>query len=160
MINLIDSIKGKTISTVDKDLEVSISSLLNEPNKLKVAFVLCDILKIASSTLEKIDLSTFVTSLKNELDSLIMQTQKELEFFKQHDFQNDLVLSSLINKSPEETLKIQTHIDGLIKAYDIVELKREIETTLEEFDTKIRSIVLVNEKLPLCENDNSRSSDL
>lgn len=125
---LMDSL---TIAEINQQIGQFVHSADGYDNKLKVTFVLLNLIQEAAQLLVKVDSHEFVSEVRNRVDELDKQSSSLAEAYHTQIAQNDEVVDLLSDNTDNRISDIQNQIAILLKEYDnIVKMLVELRDRL------------------------------
>lgn len=127
--------KGMSIADINKAVNQFIDSAesYKDMDKLKLAFVLLNLIQKGATALCTIDVSDFISKIKKKIDEMEQEKETLSKEYKVHLEQNDKIISILSNENN----------------YEISNIQRKIQDLLSDYDGIIKELVKLREKLPI-----------
>ena len=113
-------IEKGTIADIDQEFCRFIHSAKDCPDKLKLTFVLLNILREGAKTLRSVDMDGFIAEVRTKVDDLDKQATSLAEEYGVHVKLNDRIADVLTNRSNSQIKDLQQRIAGLLSEYDTI----------------------------------------
>ena len=126
-------IEKGTIADIDREFCRFMQSANDCPDKLKLTFVLLNILREGVKALRSVDMDGFIAEVRTNVDELDKQATNLTDAYGVHLKLNDKIADVLTNRSNSQIKDLQQRIAGL----------------LSEYDTILKGLVEVRDSLPV-----------
>lgn len=127
--------KGMSIADINKAVNQFIDSAegYKDTDKLKLTFILLNLIQKGATALCTIDVSDFISKIKKKIDEMEQEKETLSKEYEAHLEQNDKIISILSNENN----------------YEISNIQRKIQDLLSDYDGIIKELVKLREKLPI-----------
>lgn len=133
MENLKNILNKITLDEYCSNVYSFIQSTSNEPNKLKLTIALCILMEECSNALRHIDSDSFISEVKERMNTVILESQKSKDIHQMHFIQNKNILQNILEDTP----------------FQLNNLTEEIAERLSEFDRILKELISIRELLPI-----------
>lgn len=118
--------KKLPITDINSSISLFVHSADDYPDKLKVTFIILNLIKEATGLLHSISLNDFNSQVKEKVNEIDSQAKSLVELYNMHLQQNKDIASLLTDGDDNGMVDLQHKIEELLKAYDGV-LKKLVE---------------------------------
>ena len=139
--NMMDTLP---IAEINQQIRQFVHSADGYDNKLKVTFVLLNLIQEAAQLLGSVDSNEFISEVRKRVDELDKQSTSLAEAYHTQMAQNDEIVDMLSDNTNNRIADIQDQIGVLLREYDNI----------------VRMLVEVRDRLPIekqLEEENKRS---
>lgn len=118
--------KKLPITDINSSINLFVHSADDYPDKLKVTFIILNLIQEAAGLLHSISLNDFNSQVKDKVDEIDSQAKSLVELYNTHLQQNKDIASLLTDGEDNGMVDLQHKIEELLNAYDGV-LRRLVE---------------------------------
>ena len=115
-----------SIADIQKQVHEFIHSAENHDNKLKLTFVLLNLIDESQEVLKGIDHRDFISEVDKKVNEIVVPAMNLSKEYNEHLKQNQEISEVLTNGNDSQFAEYQTQISVLLKKYDEV-IKKLVE---------------------------------
>ena len=115
-----------SIADIQKQVHEFIHSAENHDNKLKLTFVLLNLIDESQEVLKGIDHKDFISEVDKKVNEIVVPAMNLSKEYNEHLKQNQEISEVLTNGNDSQFAEYQTQISVLLKKYDEV-IKKLVE---------------------------------
>lgn len=123
----------KNLDQLSRELSLFIHSADGYANRLKLTYALLSLIDESCTLLKTVDLDGFISDIKKRIEDVESQSNNLKEVYRRHLYSNKDISSVLANPDDNRVSNLQ----------------KEIERLLVEYDSILKGILEIREKLPV-----------